>query len=123
MNRDLQKELDSRLQQISTLEPGSEERTQLFDEYKTMYQQVLSEKNQEIDVRKQDFEEYKTELQDKSDKKHRIIDICKTIAGVFTTVGGWVFYLAMADRFMKFDATGEVPDPMLKDLFRLPKKS
>lgn len=121
MNEDLKQELDGRLREIATLEPGSDERKQLFDEYKTLYAQYLENEGQLLEERKQEFEENKNELQLKESKKNRFVEIGKSILNVLTAVGGWIFYLSMADRFMKFDKSGELPDPMLKDLFRRSK--
>lgn len=96
MNKELKYELDQRLAEIVVLPAGSDERKQLFEEYKTLYAQYL-------------------------ENKGHWIDILKTGVQGASTVGGWIFYLAMADRFMKFDASGELPNPMLKDLFRRSK--
>ena len=121
MDENLRQELDGRLREIATLEPGSQERKQLFEEYKTLYAQYLEKESQELEERKQEFEEDKNELQLKEAKKNRIIEIGKSVLNGLTAVGGWIFYLSMADRFMKFDKSGELPDPMLKDLFRRSK--
>jgi hypothetical protein len=121
MDENLRQELDGRLREIATLEPGSQERKQLFEEYKTLYAQYLEKENQSLEERKQEFEEDKKELQLKEAKKNRIVEIGKSILNGLTAVGGWLFYLSMADRFMKFDKSGELPDPMLKDLFRKSK--
>ena len=96
MNKELKKELDERLAEVVELPAGSDERKQLFEEYKTLYAQYL-------------------------ENKGHVIDIIKTGVQGASAVGSWIFYLAMADRFMKFDSTGEIPNPMLKDLFRRSK--
>ena len=121
MDENLRQELDGRLREIATLEPGSQERKQLFEEYKTLYAQYLEKESQELEERKQEFEEDKNELQLKEAKKNRLVEIGKSVLNGLTAVGGWIFYLCMADRFMKFDKSGELPDPMLKDLFRRSK--
>ena len=121
MDENLRQELDGRLREIATLEPGSQERKQLFEEYKTLYAQYLEKESQELEERKQEFEEDKNELQLKEAKKNRLVEIGKSVLNGLTAIGGWIFYLSMADRFMKFDKSGELPDPMLKDLFRRSK--
>ena len=69
MDEDLRQELDGRLREIATLEPGSNERKQLFDEYKTLYAQYLEKENQNLEERKQWFEEDKNELALKEAKR------------------------------------------------------
>ena len=89
--KELREELDVRLEEVLRLPEGSEERAQVFEEYKTLYAQYLEAKGQRIEV-------------------------VKTAVDGAKAVGSWVFYAFMASQFMKFDASGEIPNMMHRSL-------
>ena len=110
----LDEEIEAEFENLSSMEPGSDERAKATEDLAKLYKLRIDEIKAE------------TERDDKkAQRKEVILDRCLNIGlQVGLTVGGWLVYDIWHRRGLKFEETGTITSPMTRNLVSrmLPKK-
>ena len=115
----LDEEIRNELEQLESIEPGTEEKKNRIDDLTQLYKLRIEESRIEADIRKTEAEAEAARITAESEKKNRIVELVKT--GV-TTVLPILAYASLIAKGFKFEETGIFRSTTMRNLlsgFRL----